>query len=142
MSSLRPEVLREIERINAPLRRNAAVEERLPESARGAGYVLLVAREAAHLSQSRLAERIGSSQSAMARIESGVTVPSVRTLTRISEACGYRLVLGLRRAKAHPLDRDVLDGFKLLGTLRTGNDGWIRIGIMREPSIFERAGWE
>ena len=103
--------------------------------------MLMVARGAAHLSRSRLAERIGSSQSAMARIESGMTVPGVRTLTRISEACGYRLVLGLRPPRARAIDRQVLDSFKLLGTLRTGDDGWIRIGIMREPSIYEGDGW-
>ncbi|HVK22035.1 MAG TPA: helix-turn-helix domain-containing protein [Actinokineospora sp.] len=49
------------------------------------------AREAAGLSQAELARRAGTSQPAVARYESGVSSPSVRTLERLVHAAGRRL---------------------------------------------------
>jgi transcriptional regulator with XRE-family HTH domain len=51
------------------------------------------ARSAAGVSQRQLAAAAGTSQAAVARYERGLVVPDVRTLSRLLEACGFRLVL-------------------------------------------------
>jgi transcriptional regulator with XRE-family HTH domain len=51
------------------------------------------ARIAAGFSQRALAERAGTSQSAVARYESGAATPSWETLQRLVSACGQRLRL-------------------------------------------------
>lgn len=51
------------------------------------------ARERAQLSQAALAAAAGTSQSAVARYETGVAQPSLRTLERLLAACGDRLEL-------------------------------------------------
>ena len=56
------------------------------------------ARTAANLTQSQLAERIGTTQSAIARLEAGRLSPSIRTLRRYAEATGTRLTFGFERA--------------------------------------------
>jgi predicted transcriptional regulator len=56
---------------------------------------LIAARTRAGLSQAELAERMGTSQSTIARLESGSTLPSMRTLTRYAEATGSRAVVKL-----------------------------------------------
>jgi len=52
------------------------------------------ARTAANLTQSEVAARIGTTQSAIARLEGGRLSPSVSTLRRYAEATGTRLTLG------------------------------------------------
>ena len=59
---------------------------------------LVRARTAANLTQLQLAERIGTTQSAIARLEGGRLSPSVRTLRRYAEATGMRLTFGFERA--------------------------------------------
>lgn len=49
------------------------------------------ARERAHLSQRVLAQRAGTSQSVVARIESGLTDPRSATLARILAAAGFEV---------------------------------------------------
>lgn len=49
------------------------------------------ARNRARLSQRALAVRAGTTQSVVARIESGVTDPGSRTLSRILAAAGYNV---------------------------------------------------
>jgi DNA-binding XRE family transcriptional regulator len=51
---------------------------------------LIAARARAGLSQAQGAERMGTSQSTVARLESGRTLPSVRTLARYASATGAR----------------------------------------------------
>jgi uncharacterized protein len=51
------------------------------------------ARTAAGLSQAELAMRAGTSQPALARYETGVTLPTLPTLERVLSACGRRLEL-------------------------------------------------
>ena len=55
------------------------------------------ARAAAKLTQTELAVRIGTTQSAIARLEGGRLSPSVRTLRRYAEATGMRLTVGFER---------------------------------------------
>ena len=47
----------------------------------------------ANLTQSELATRSGTSQPAIARYESGDSIPSIPTLERLIHACGSRLIL-------------------------------------------------
>jgi predicted transcriptional regulator len=56
---------------------------------------LLRARLRAGLSQVELAERMGTSQSAIARLESGQTLPSTKTLLRFAEATRSKIELRL-----------------------------------------------
>ena len=58
-------------------------------------HEFIAARAHAKLTQEQLARRMGTSQSAIARIESGTRIPSVRTLLRYAEATGTRLVIKL-----------------------------------------------
>ena len=55
---------------------------------------MIRARKQAGLTQAQLAKRMGTTQSAIARLESG-KLPSIRTLTRFAEATGTRPVLKL-----------------------------------------------
>ncbi|MDO4571548.1 MAG: helix-turn-helix transcriptional regulator [Planctomycetia bacterium] len=46
-----------------------------------------------NLTQAQLAERLGMKQSALARLESGQTVPTLRTLQRIARGLEKKLVV-------------------------------------------------
>ena len=52
---------------------------------------LIEARSRAGLTQSELAERMDTTQSVVARLESGRVLPSTRTLEKIARATGTRL---------------------------------------------------
>ena len=56
---------------------------------------LVRARTKANLTQSELAERLGTTQSAVARLEGGRVSPSVATLQRYAEATGAKLHIAL-----------------------------------------------
>ena len=64
------------------------------------------ARTRAGLTQRVLAERAGTSQAAVARYERNRTVPDLRTLARLVEACGLELRLSI--AEPDPHDRDLI----------------------------------
>lgn len=51
---------------------------------------LIAARVRAGLTQTQLAERMNTTQSTIARLESGKSLPSLRTLQRIAEATNSR----------------------------------------------------
>jgi ribosome-binding protein aMBF1 (putative translation factor) len=59
---------------------------------------LVKARLRAGLSQSALAARMGTSQSTIARLESGQTLPSTKTLLRFAKATGTKVQLRLKAA--------------------------------------------
>jgi predicted transcriptional regulator len=59
---------------------------------------LILARKRAGLSQAELAERMGTSQSAIARLERGQTLPSTKTLLRIAEATASKVEVRLSAA--------------------------------------------
>lgn len=56
---------------------------------------LVRARTEAKLSQAELAKRIGTTQSAIARLEGGGVSPSLSTLRRYAEATGTKLQVNL-----------------------------------------------
>ncbi len=60
--------------------------------------ILRTARLVAGLTQRALAERAGTAQSVIARIETGVTSPSWDTLERLVAATGHSLVVSLEPA--------------------------------------------
>lgn len=59
---------------------------------------LLRARLRAGLSQAELASLMGTSQSAIAKLESGQTLPSTKTLIRFAEATGSKIQVRLLAA--------------------------------------------
>jgi transcriptional regulator with XRE-family HTH domain len=61
---------------------------------------LIRARTEARLSQAELARRMGTTQSAVARMEGGSVSPSLSTLRRYAAATGARLRLELVREPA------------------------------------------
>jgi transcriptional regulator with XRE-family HTH domain len=62
------------------------------------GQVIKQAREAAGLSQAALADRMGTTQSAVARLESQRSNPRIDTLDRAIAATGQRLHVSLEPA--------------------------------------------
>ena len=56
---------------------------------------LIAARMRAGLTQGQIAERMGTTQSAIARLEGGKRAPSMSTVTRYAEAAGCRAVFRL-----------------------------------------------
>ena len=58
-------------------------------------HEFIAARSRAGLSQSQLAEKMQTTQSTIARLESGKGLPSMRTLKRFAEATGSRAVVKL-----------------------------------------------
>lgn len=59
---------------------------------------LIAARVRAGLTQEQLAEKMQTTQSTIARLESGRTLPSLRTLSRYADATGSRAVVRLEAA--------------------------------------------
>jgi transcriptional regulator with XRE-family HTH domain len=61
---------------------------------------LIRARVRAGLTQEQLAERMETSQSVIARLESGRSRPSTQTLERVAAATGTRLRISFQRSRA------------------------------------------
>ena len=62
---------------------------------------LVAARARAGLSQSEVAQRMGTTQSVIARLEGGKGVPSMRTVQRYAQAVGGRAVVRIEPQAAH-----------------------------------------
>ena len=61
---------------------------------------IIKARAAAELTQQELAKRMRTTQGAIARLESGTTLPSTRTLKRFAKATGHKLKIRLEPINA------------------------------------------
>ncbi len=59
---------------------------------------LLAARARAGLTQGEVAQRMGTTQSVIARLESGTRMPSMRTMQRYAQAVGAHVVVHLEAA--------------------------------------------
>ena len=59
------------------------------------GELVREGRKRAGLSQRDLADRAGTTQSAIARLESGRTAPSLETVERLLRLCGLQLIVEL-----------------------------------------------
>ena len=62
--------------------------------------VLQKTRQRAGLTQADLAQRVGTTQSAISRLENGRVRPSIETIERLAKACGATLELRLRTPEA------------------------------------------
>jgi transcriptional regulator with XRE-family HTH domain len=65
------------------------------------GHIVREARRRAGLSQRELAGRVGTTQPAIARVESGDSAPSFDRILRLVRACGFDLDI-----RVVPLDED------------------------------------
>jgi transcriptional regulator with XRE-family HTH domain len=65
------------------------------------GQFVAEARRRAGLSQAELALRVGTTQSAIARVERGRVSPSLEHITELVKACGFDLVVRLVPYDAH-----------------------------------------
>ena len=63
---------------------------------------LIAARNRAGLSQAEVARRMGTTQSTVARLESGQRLPAMSSLQRYANAIGHRLDVRLVRGRARP----------------------------------------
>jgi len=61
---------------------------------------LIEARTRANLSQAEVASRMGTTESAVSRLESGRVKPSTRTLERYAHATGHRLSIRLEPTRS------------------------------------------
>ncbi len=62
-------------------------------------HELIAARVKAGLTQADVAARMGTTQSVIARMESGRTLPSLRTLSRYAQAVGFIATVKLTRER-------------------------------------------
>ena len=68
---------------------------------------LIGARASAKLTQAQIAERMGTTQSAVARLEGGRSNPSAKTLERYAKATGTRLRISFEPVEAESEDSEV-----------------------------------
>jgi ribosome-binding protein aMBF1 (putative translation factor) len=61
---------------------------------------IMKARAKAGLTQAELAKRMKTTQGAIARLESGTTLPSTRTLKRFAAATGHKLKISFEPERA------------------------------------------
>lgn len=61
---------------------------------------LIEARIKSGLSQEELADKMGTSQSSIARLESGTSMPSMRTLNKFAEATNCQLQIQFKPVRA------------------------------------------
>ena len=79
-------------------------EQRRLAQFEGLARLVIKHRAALGISQQELARRIGTSHSAVSRLESGRHKTSVATLQKVAEALGVRLVLGFESGSPeHPM---------------------------------------
>ena len=77
-----------------------AYDELAPEFA--LARAVIKARVTAGLTQEQLAHRMETTQSVIARLESGRTRPSTQTLDRLASATGTRLKISFERPRPRP----------------------------------------
>ncbi len=85
-----------LDQLKAELMQDPAVHDAY--KAQAAEYAVaravIAARVGAGLSQAQLAQRMGTQQSFIARLESGRGLPSMATMVKIAQATGTRLHVG------------------------------------------------
>ena len=81
---------------------------------------LVRARTEANLTQAEVAQRLGTTQSVIARLEGGRVSPSIATVRRYAEATGTRLTVGLQRVGGEGMPRSAGCPPALVVTVLTG----------------------
>ncbi|HEX6330072.1 MAG TPA: helix-turn-helix transcriptional regulator [Actinomycetota bacterium] len=71
------------------------------------GTLVTRRRQQAGLTQRELAERIGTTQPAISKIEAGRTLPSLGLLERVARATGGPITLTIGRDRARPSRREL-----------------------------------
>ncbi|MQA90973.1 MAG: helix-turn-helix domain-containing protein [Gemmatimonas sp.] len=107
----------------------------------GLGRLVKHTREVEGLSQRELAERVGTSQPAVAKLEQGSSNPTVRTLARYAEALGLDLRVDFAKV---PVADPVVERYKL-DVDRTLLRENLRRSVderLRSLGEWEEAGWE
>lgn len=67
---------------------------------------LIKARSQAQMTQEDVARKMGTTQAVIARLESGRTMPSTRTLKRFADATGTQLKISFdRQVRSRPVSR-------------------------------------
>jgi ribosome-binding protein aMBF1 (putative translation factor) len=91
-------------------RRNAAIrkEEARLAPYRGIARIIIMHRLDAGITQQELAERMGTSHSAVSRIESGWHTAKPETLSRLAEALDMRFVMGFESGPAENPKRELV----------------------------------
>ena len=79
----------------------------------GSADLLRHARTAAGLTQAELSRRLGTTQSAVARLESPAANPRLATLERALRACGHRLELDARPERSSIDETLVFENLRL-----------------------------
>ena len=67
----------------------------------GMARELIAARARMGLTQADVAQRMGTTQSVIARLEGGKTIPSMRTVQRYAQAVGARAVVRIEPQAEH-----------------------------------------
>ena len=71
---------------------------------------VIEARKSAGLTQQQLARKMGTTQPVVARLEAGNARPSLRTLERLANATGSRLVITFQPHKKKAVKKQVIAG--------------------------------
>jgi len=101
--------------------------------------VMLAARKDEGLTQKQLAERSGIDQAEISRIETGEANPTVKTLQRLAEAMGMRLVVSFEKLSKG--DGEVESEFVLSGgdsaspAEDAGNKNATRIPLVERTAV-------
>ena len=90
---------------------------------------IIAARKEAGLTQEAVARRMNTTQTAIARLESGEKMPSTRTLERFAEATGHALEIGFAKMKG-----------KLKRSVQRGSTGKVTVKGLASSARPERKG--
>lgn len=90
--------MKTLQEVKAGLLKDKAVRESYAalEDEFSVAHELIAARLKAGLTQIEVAERMGTKQSVIARMESGRTLPSLRTLSRYAKALGCTVTVTVK----------------------------------------------
>ena len=89
--------MKTLKELETPLLANPAIRAEYGAQAEefAAARELIAARARAGLTQGEVAQRMGTTQSAIARLEGGKATPSIRSLQRYAQAIGCRVAFKL-----------------------------------------------
>lgn len=99
------------------------------------------AREAKGLSQSQLADRMGTQQSVIARLEGGGITPTLPTLKRVADALGTKLIVGFDEPRNA---RQVKSGVARTGrtiSKKAGSSGGRHVKVAGKTAAKRTAAW-
>lgn len=98
-------------------------------------HLIREVRRRAGLTQTQLAERLGTTQSAIARLETGHGSPTLARLSEIAEACGFDIHLRLV-----PMDADEWEDVQANAALPAEERIARALGATRLAEAFRDAG--